>query len=365
MNILQIGRYPPPYGGITIHIQRLTEYCISQNIDCKVLDLYQRENANLDLPSFVFPLGASSLTGVARSFYSLGRMDSDVIHIHISNMNRFAWVTPVLLSRIKYKKAVLSIHHGNFADVFLAKSFVEQRLIRRILESFDAVVCPSNELRLDVESQVAAHIRRFVVASSFIGFAELKISSQFDEFDRFSTELSKISNEMVPVLLISGYGMPHYGFHLLAGALERLADREKKIGVVISIYGQSDELYVNSVIDRLNRVSKCIVVRDLVAEDFRYLLSRCDLYIRPNTIDSCGVTVYEALALGTPCVASDICTRPANTIVHKSNDDESLARAISFGLQQLLEQKELLKGLPALSGSEATLVDLYRTLLSE
>jgi glycogen synthase len=62
------------------------------------------------------------------------------------------------------------------------------------------------------------------------------------------------------------------------------------------------------------------------------MLQGCDAFVRPTTADGDSVSVREALALGVPCVASDVAPRPAGTVTFPSGDARALVEALSQAL---------------------------------
>lgn len=51
-----------------------------------------------------------------------------------------------------------------------------------------------------------------------------------------------------------------------------------------------------------------------------------DLFIRPTLTDMEGLSVKEALAFGTPVIASDVCLRPSETFLFPKQDFEMLLK---------------------------------------
>src|SRR5690242_16884540 len=48
MKISLVGNYPPPFGGISVHVQLLQRALLREGIDCQVLNVDPRANAGSD-----------------------------------------------------------------------------------------------------------------------------------------------------------------------------------------------------------------------------------------------------------------------------------------------------------------------------
>lgn len=358
MRVVQIGRYPPPYGGVTIHIQRLAELCHREGIDCQVIDPY-RQTTDVVLPPFVHHPRQHFPGDLVALYRLLMRNNFDLAHVHVSSMARFMWWGRLLTASTRSKKKILTIHHGNFVENYLRGNRLQRFLVRKALNSFNVILLPTADLRDSLVSEFGALTAQTEVIHSFIEPSEAKIAPSFGPFDEFVQTVCE--NSISSTILVSGFGFSYYGYDILIEALEKVAKTDKRFAVVISFYGPEDETYRKSVVSRLQAICPTLPFHDLDPEHFLYLLAHCDVYVRPTLVDSCGVSVYEALMLGTPVIASDVCRRPPGVFLHKTGDSSSLA-------QQILdvdESKEQHKGRPGAFalGAGADLIELYRSLV--
>jgi glycosyltransferase involved in cell wall biosynthesis len=62
------------------------------------------------------------------------------------------------------------------------------------------------------------------------------------------------------------------------------------------------------------------------------LFERASVFVRPTFADGDAISVREALALGTPVVASDAAERPKGTFLFRTNDVDDLAEKLSEAL---------------------------------
>ena len=64
------------------------------------------------------------------------------------------------------------------------------------------------------------------------------------------------------------------------------------------------------------------------SEPFGPALVRSSVFVRPTSTDGDSVSVREALAVGVPVVASDVCQRPKGCHIFQSRDAEQMAKTV-------------------------------------
>ena len=81
MKIMLVGPYPPPYGGISVHIKRLKYYLVKKGHQCFVCNYGDISNANGD--------DIFSITSIKKIwkkkgnfFWETKRVNPEIIHIH-------------------------------------------------------------------------------------------------------------------------------------------------------------------------------------------------------------------------------------------------------------------------------------------
>ena len=92
-----------------------------------------------------------------------------------------------------------------------------------------------------------------------------------------------------------------------------------------------DELWkaVLTTIDRLGISQRVLVIGDLSHGAFLHALRRASVYLRTHVSDGACASISEALALGTPVVASENHTRPPQVRTYPPDDAHSLARTLA------------------------------------
>jgi glycosyltransferase involved in cell wall biosynthesis len=134
-----------------------------------------------------------------------------------------------------------------------------------------------------------------------------------------------------PLLAMAHHPSPIYGREAMFRALGLLKTRYPEIGLAVFGPGTRTSEFRNAAAGA--GISDCIEdFGELEHADALGLLARADVFVRPTRVDGDAISVREALALGTPCVASDACPRPWGTTPFRTDDAEDLARAIGHAL---------------------------------
>jgi glycosyltransferase involved in cell wall biosynthesis len=122
-----------------------------------------------------------------------------------------------------------------------------------------------------------------------------------------------------PVISTALFFRPEYGFGLLVRALSELHKKHPRLGCVVM--GDSES--------RPQDLQQYIyAIGDVTHESCLAVIARSDIFVRPTFSDGDAISVREAIALGTPVVASDVVDRPAGTLCFKTGDSNDLASKI-------------------------------------
>jgi glycosyltransferase involved in cell wall biosynthesis len=70
-------------------------------------------------------------------------------------------------------------------------------------------------------------------------------------------------------------------------------------------------------------------IGDVTHESCLAVIARSGIFVRSTFSDGDAISVREAIALGTPVIASDVVSRPAGTICFKTGDASDLASKIN------------------------------------
>ncbi len=322
-----VGPLPEPIGGVSSHIARLAAFLVAHKMRCSIIDAYPsgKKVAVRGVEHHVTDSLGSPL-GIPRFLYALSRMRCDVVHFHYSRIS--GWFLLVLLMLKQERAFVLTLHHGDQAGVFENARWPTRFLAARALRRMDIIVTLSEEQ--------AAFYRTLGVApgrlSRWSVALPLNISPDASLLPESLQELRAFEDGGDETLLMtSGYPTESYRYEYCLELLDSLSSTSS-CRLIVSLYGKASNAgYADALRRRLAEHPRVILVDPLPAAAFLALLAKASLYLRPSTIDSYGLVITDAIDVGTPCLASDICDRdPRCDTFPVANKQSFMSQALEF-----------------------------------
>lgn len=325
LRIQIVGPYPPPQGGISVHVQRLVDN-IRASCDVEILDPYRR-SADFDLPFSYRACGGSFAIRAMRLGIALIRSSPDIRHLHVSSFRAFA-ILGHLLRPWTSNSVVLgiSIHSGSFPADYEASSPSRKRRLRKIIAGFDFVVAVNDEIA-EIARQAGVPSKRVVTVPAFIPV-------QYEEDAGLANEVRALNTGGKKIIVASGYGLPLYGYHILLEALKGQLECGRTLVPIVCLYNTYDERYCNMIEKEIKELGG-MVFRDLRPDEFFTVLRHCDIFVRPTDRDGDAVSVREALWLGKAVVASDCVERPEGAILFRNLDTGHLRQVLAQSLESV------------------------------
>ncbi len=174
-------------------------------------------------------------------------------------------------------------------------------------------------------------------------------------------------------VLAVGAGRPHKNFEVVIEAARELRDD----GVAFVLASAPDQRFHDLVGERIARYglgSQVHRIQDVREEDMAALYALADAFVFPSFVEGFGLPMLEAMAAGTPVIASDASVMPEvggdAVLLFDPHDPMALAQHVRrLAADPALRDRLLVRGL-ARAGefswerSARATVDLYRSLLS-
>jgi glycosyltransferase involved in cell wall biosynthesis len=311
-SVALVGIYPPPYGGVSIHIRRLHDLCLTNDIRCTVFDVSRQVKKAPNVvsisrpwrwPRFLFPR-------------------RDVIHVHTTGKH---WVIPALfffMAGIKGARYVLTYHSLRYAPRDFG--WLGRRMMKTVLSSASRCIAVSPEVK-DGLVALGATPGRVSVIPAF-----LPPAIDRPEISELPGEVIDFMENHTPVISAGAFrvvvheGQDRYGIDMCIEMCARLKESYPRIGVVFCLPEIGDRAYYEKLQQDIKDrgVSDSFLFVTGAPGEAYPVWQKSDIFVRPTNSDGDAVSLREALYLKTPSVASDAAPRPEGTVLFRNRDVE-------------------------------------------
>ena len=327
-----IGPYPPPYGGVSVHIQRLKEQLEIHHLKCIVYDNTRvaKKEANVIIVKNML-------------VWSLNQFlfkEENIIHCH--------GYSPLLISILsllfitKRKKTMVTIHsfrydpkNMNFPDRFAF-------WIARMAQICFLVVSP------DIKEKIiflGIRPENIEVIPSFI-----PPSVSEEDLAEIPQEVWRFIDCHGPIILANAFRISFYnnqdlyGIDMCIDLCANLRQSYPKIGFVFCLPDIGDYDYFKKMKQKLaeKQIEDNFLFQTKPCQMYPIIM-KSDLFVRPTNTDGDAISIREALYFKVPAVASDVCPRPEGTILFKSRDIDDLTSKVKEVLDNYDEHKKRLE----------------------
>jgi glycosyltransferase involved in cell wall biosynthesis len=332
-------------GGGQMHVLLLSKYLQRENIEVVIATEatgWLVEQAQiLEIPTYAIAISNKLTWQSFQNIYQLLKTQKfDVVHTHGGTAGFWGRLVAACL---KNKPKIIHTYHGlHYLNTAQTKSIKQkiktaifQQIDQLLLQITDRIICVC---RSDYEKAIAAK-----VASP----SKTSIIYNGIEIDKFSHPLNKETArkkfDVAPVDFIFGnVGRLHEqkGHKYLLQAFAKVADRARLL-----IIGDGD------LKDELIKLATDLGISDRVLilgarSDVHEFLSAIDVFVMPSLWEGQPIALLEALAMGKPCIVSDvdgipeIITNGVNGYLVKRTDVAGLTQTMNKALDnpEILQQ---------------------------
>jgi len=309
------GPYPPPWGGIAVHVRALRRLAEERGIAVRVYDTGEESRSRSGEDGVFCGGGAAGIAEAVRAVRGLP------LHVHIPGNNARAWLVALSFGRpfrMRGPGALLTVHSG------LVPDYLEERAHRELARAaclgFERVFCTNDAIADVLEASGICH-RRLEVLEPYVPVPP--------EARAPPADVRRLRERCRPLLVAAMARGRQYGLEVLLGALEALAARHPQMGLVL--FGPRVDRLVPR--ERLRLLGERACVLGEVEHDVaRAIIGAADVFLRPTLVDGDSVSVREALSLGVRVVASDRGRRPDEVTLFRAGDSADLARTVDLSL---------------------------------
>jgi glycosyltransferase involved in cell wall biosynthesis len=289
-----------------------------------VLDLYPTQNKTASNVEYGrnFVSGRNVFAKISLCMKLLKKQDYRIIHFHFSQLSILA----VCVTALSFGNAsiFITLHHGRLSKSFFFPG-LSKIFYKIYFKNINKIFALSDEQeRFYLDIGIAKNkIIRFEINPIYP-----KLTSWSSDFEA-SKFLSRLFLSDRRVVVTSGMCKKLYGYDVSLD-LVRALSLKISCQLVICVYGDEfDNDYMTHIRRRVKSESNVCLLEGVSRDDFLYLLRHADLYVRPTSVDSYGIAITEALDLGCPCLASDVCGRDARAVTYAAGRTDLLLKMAS------------------------------------
>ena len=317
MRIVLVGDVPPPPGGIASHVAALARWAATRGAEVELLDVGRGAHSAAATSPVRTP-GA-----LARHALRCARSRA-LVHVHVSGNNLKAWGVAAAFARphVRGGRRVLTIHSG-LAPAFLARASVHRWLARGTLAGYARTVAVSAPVAAALEG-AGVRSRSLCVIPAFLGES---VST-----GALPARCVEARGRFTPLIAWADHPSEIYGRSHALPALAWIAKRHPAAGAVVFGPG-TDGARFRAELQKHGIAGRVVGLGPLPHPEALAVMEAADLFLRPTLADGDALTVREARALGTRCVASDAAPRPRGTATYRAGDAGALAAAALVALE--------------------------------
>lgn len=353
MNIIIIGSYPPPYGGVSVHIKRMKQFLDQKNENVRV---YTLNNLKVNIDNSVDILS----TNKTRNFIDI--IKSDIIHFHYIDYNKILFL---FILKFLNKKLILTIHNNMIKQLYSSLNLIGKLKFVSYLNIFSYIICVNKETKNYVENilnikkvkYLPAYINPYLNKSDFYILPQ-KVKKFINNNEFIICSNGSINLSVKPDV---------YGIDMLINLIYKLNNNNIKAKLIFVFVDRNKSLqstiYYNKLINDIkekNIESKFMMFKANNVE-FYPILANTKLFIRATNTDGYSLSVNESIYLNVPVVASDVCYRPKGTVIFKSRNFEDLYKKTLMVINNYNTYKEKIRKIKPEDFS-SKLYNLYKNI---
>lgn len=308
--ILFVGSYPPPLGGVSVHIYRLIELLKKDGLKSSIFNTF-RALIHRRIKSFVL-------------FLRIILGNYEIVHLHNSKVKVFEVI--LLAKRFKSFKLYFTDHNPRLFEGLSSKEIV---LVKRFLSTCDLLIAVSAQIVENYKKEGVSHQNNQIVLNAFL---PPPINDEERILKTYPESLLSIMHNRHPLITSNAYQLNFqnevdlYGLDLCIEATKRLKPLYHDILFVFAI---ANEQYNADYLAKM----RTLVFENNLENNFIFLtgqkelwpiIKRSDLFLRPTNTDGDAISIREALFFKVSVIASDVCKRAEGVITFNNRDIDDL-----------------------------------------
>ncbi|WP_164667661.1 glycosyltransferase [Virgibacillus doumboii] len=311
--VIIAGTIPPPIGGVTVHVKRL--YSLLKNNDnIELINLRPQKNkGGISIKQYF-----TNLLGCV----SLSR--NGILHYQLNN-----WMEGCILSvlcRFMNTKMIYTVHSFRPEELSVTSKF----FFNIARKNFSMLIAPSSTIKtLLLQNKIPDS--KITVLNTYLPPSESELNETLPaEIIDFISKPKKVVVANAYKLYLDESNTDVYGLDMCIEACARIPE----IIFVFCVPEIRDNNYLrkckNKIMD-YNLEQRFLIYNKNIS--LVSLFKYTDVFVRPTSTDSFGVSVAEAISCGIPAIASDVCIREEGTVLFNSRNIDDFVDKIRHCLE--------------------------------
>jgi glycosyltransferase involved in cell wall biosynthesis len=356
-SVALVGPYPPPYGGVSVHIKRLHRRLAALGIASRV---YCQPSPMAGRDERVIPasLKFSWHAWIPEHGW---RCDTSIVHFH----DGWYWAPAALAMLLRGKKVVMTFHdQQSGSTMWRGASWLERRVSRGLFRHRRVWwVAVSQEVKRQLVEKGVPEGRISVAPAYIPPRTDADASSLPAPVRAFLGAHRPVLSTYAWRLTKDEQGVDVYGFDQCIELVRALRPDFPKIGLAISLPQVADAGYFSELQARVAAagLGDHVLFITEPLDDVHLLWQASDVFVRATNTDGDAVAVREALSLRVPVVASDASARPDGAVLFASRDLEAMTRAVREVLTHRAAHVQALQSV-SIEDNFPPLLELYRAI---
>lgn len=350
-----VGPYPPPIGGVSMHIQRLHHLLNNRDIEHVIYShtAAEKKEDNILVPENRLKWWLSAFRCAKET----------VFHFH-----SYAWRHRILIGMMGFlgKNVILTIHSEHtIKEQINNVSPVKRAILVFALRNMRLIIAVSPRIKSFLVS-LGVRVDRIECIPAYISPVV-----KTEEIAEIPETVFDFANNHHPVLVANASSIVFfenqdvYGIDMCIDLCSRLKADFPQIGFVFCLPETGDYEYFCEMKQRVreNQLGESFLFQTKACQMYPIIM-KSDLFVRPTSVDGYSVSVSEAIHFKIPVVASDVCARPAGTILFKNRDIDDFTFTVKKVLSDhVLYKKEIAK-INQKDNAER-IIGIYRRLIDD
>ncbi len=322
--ILQIGNYPPPVCGWSLHTQVVDRELTARGADSRVMDIGPGRTVG---GRGCIPV-RGGLDYAAKLIANRLRGFTFQIHVNGDSWKGYALaLAAALVGRLTGKPAVLTFHAGPSQIYFPRSGGFWRHAFALLFRSCAEIICNHEPVKKLIEGYgvPAARVHAIPAYSTQYG-EEIPVPLPL-QVEQFLTQHE-------PRLFSYSLFRPEFTMDVLFESLARIREKYPRAGLLLAGPREVPAEAVEQM-RRLGVAEAVLIPGNLPHAEFLTAVQRSDVFVRTHLRDGVCTSVLEALALGVPVVAAEDGLRPPSVITYAPPGASQLTASLNGVLHDL------------------------------